>query len=64
VRLGVARTLRRSRYGAASAREQLSALLADQAASARALAIRDLIALEDGASAAARVLAERIQALH
>jgi len=64
VRLGVARTLRRSRYGAASAREQLSALLADQAASARALAIRDRIALEDGASAAARVLAERIQALH
>lgn len=62
VRLGVARTVRRSRYSAARAQQQLSALLADRAGGARALAIRDRIALEDGAAQAARILADRIQA--
>jgi UDP:flavonoid glycosyltransferase YjiC (YdhE family) len=62
LRMGIARTLRRSHYSAASARDQLAALLADHAGAARALAIRDRIALEDGASEAARVLSDHIQA--
>lgn len=62
VRLGIARTLRRSRYRAASACDQLSALLADRAGAERALDIGERVALEDGASEAARVLGERIQA--
>jgi UDP:flavonoid glycosyltransferase YjiC (YdhE family) len=62
VRLGVARTLRRSRYSAARAQQQLFALLADSAGAARALAIRERIALEDGAAQAARLLGRSIQA--
>jgi UDP:flavonoid glycosyltransferase YjiC (YdhE family) len=62
IRLGIARTLRRSRYSAASARDQLSALLSDHAGAARALAIGDRIALEDGAAEAARLLGEHIEA--
>ena len=62
VRLGVARMLRRSRYSAARAQQKLSALLADRALGARALATRDRIALEDGAAQAALLLGRSIQA--
>jgi len=62
VRLGVAATITRSRYTAARVVRELAALLADRPCATRSLAIRDRIALEDGAAAAARVLADRLHA--
>jgi rhamnosyltransferase subunit B len=56
VRLGVARTMARSRYNAMRACHAITALLEDTSYASNALTVREHMARENGAEAAARVL--------